>query len=133
LSFAADEGYHGLRRLEIKVRGVEPRRRPKERMTSGEVEISPGVGEILARADREVDFARKVFNGLVEGRESAQNLIAWEQFIVMDQNVGEAYLKMPVERERYFFRKSFIINFSDRRVPPIGNGGPTVGASPRAV
>ena len=60
----------------------------------------------------DVDFARKVFNGLAEGKDSVQGLIDWPRFKVMGQDVAEKYSKMVDDRERYFFRKSFIVNFS---------------------
>jgi hypothetical protein len=72
------------------------------------------VGLVLFKAtrDSEIEFAKGVFNDLIEGRESVQNDIDWPVFQILTQSVGTEYVKVSTENEKQYFRKAFIANFS---------------------
>jgi hypothetical protein len=60
----------------------------------------------------DIGLARRALNGLAQGRESVQDAIDWPVFKAMDRDVGADYEKLPSERQKLYFRKAFVINFS---------------------
>lgn len=62
--------------------------------------------------NQEVNLCRFVFSGLVKGSYGVQRFIDWENLQVLDVDVGATYTKLPTEKEKLNYKKSFIKNFS---------------------
>jgi len=63
-------------------------------------------------ANADPEFAKTAFQSLARGDSSAEEVIDWETFQSMGQNVGMIYIAMPNDTEKANFRKSFIAQFS---------------------
>ena len=90
----------------------------KERNWFMEYYILVIIGAVLVAAffmvirQPDLDLARKVLSSLAQGRESIQAVIDWPSFKAMGNDVGADYEKLPSERQKLYFRKAFVINFS---------------------
>ena len=62
----------------------------------------------MARSDAQT--GRAILAGLIEGKNSVQQQIAWDQLQAFGFDVGEAYRKLP-EKERTGYRLAFIQQF----------------------
>jgi len=62
--------------------------------------------------NQDINFARKVLDGLAKGKPSVETFIDWEKLTVMDIKIGEAYLKLPNDKEKGEYRKEFVKNFA---------------------
>lgn len=60
--------------------------------------------------ENEVQFARRVLQGLCSGKQKVESFIAWERFRVMGVDVGTAYIKLASAREKADYRKAFFYN-----------------------
>lgn len=58
-----------------------------------------------------VDFAKTVFSGLVNGDQSVQSLIDWEVFRAGPSNVATSYNAQTSDSGKATFRTSFIFSF----------------------
>lgn len=63
-------------------------------------------------AETDTQLARRVFNGLCNGRQGVQDLIDWETFKASGVDVGQAYSNIVAEKERADYRKVFFYNLS---------------------
>jgi hypothetical protein len=61
---------------------------------------------------QEVEFARRVFTGLVRGRRVVAKYIDWHSLKATGVDVGATYNSLASEKERRDYRKAFIQNFS---------------------
>jgi len=71
-----------------------------------------GVMFFRVSQDPDVYFARQVFSGLVNGRQSVERDIDWPHFLAVGGDVGTDYASFPTDSQKAYFRKSFIINFA---------------------
>jgi len=63
--------------------------------------------------NKEVNFCRGVFSGLISGKTSVVKFISWEKLKAMDTDVGAAYIALPNEKAKLAYRDSFITGFAD--------------------
>lgn len=62
--------------------------------------------------NKEVNFCRSVFNGLIKGSYFVHRHIDWRNFKALDVDIGKAFLQLPNEYERTNYKKAFIKSFS---------------------
>jgi hypothetical protein len=74
--------------------------------------IIAGVMFLLKEKDPDINFCRKVFNGLVSNSYPAERFIDWKNLKVIDVDVGANYSGLPNEKQRTEYRKSFFAGFS---------------------
>jgi lysyl-tRNA synthetase class I len=60
----------------------------------------------------DIQVARKVFAGLINGDLSIKNSIDWASFQSVGTDVGSDYTALPNAQEKETYGKSFIANFS---------------------
>lgn len=60
--------------------------------------------------NREINFCKSVFSGLMQGRESIQKFIDWKNLKAMGVDAGRTYVDLADDRERENYRKAFIKN-----------------------
>ena len=62
---------------------------------------------------QDLEFCRDVlFGRLVAGSLSVEKLIDWDNFQGLGKDMGQDYKKMPNDKERQLYRKSFVKAFS---------------------
>jgi len=71
-----------------------------------------GVMFFKVSQDQDIYFAREVFSGLVNARESVERQIDWANFKAVGSDIGADYSRFTTEIQRGYYRKGFIINFS---------------------
>ena len=73
---------------------------------------------VMPRIGNHVEFSRRVFQGLVEGKPGVDRDIEWQHLKALGVDVGAAYVKLPNDQERLQYRKAFIQQCSEgfRRV-----------------
>lgn len=59
----------------------------------------------------DVAFVKKTFRNLILGQYAARHVIAWDEFLGMDMNVGVEYKAMPNEEARVKYQRNFIDAF----------------------
>ena len=62
--------------------------------------------------ETDVQFARRVFNGLCTGNQRVQVLIDWQNLKAMEVDVGQAYSSIVAEKDRQDYRKMFVYNLA---------------------
>ena len=73
-----------------------------------------GIGVLAMRSGgNDVEFCRRTFRGLAEGRPGVHRRIEWERLKALGVDVGATYAKLPNEQERMQYRKAFIERFSE--------------------
>lgn len=60
----------------------------------------------------DIQFAERGFQALARGDSITEEMIDWERFQVIGDNVGIVYVMMPNEAAKASFRKSFLAQFS---------------------
>lgn len=65
------------------------------------------------RSRGDADYCRKIFYGLIAGRQSVQSLIDWENLKVLGLDIGATYNKLPDEKEKANYRAAFIKSFPE--------------------
>lgn len=60
----------------------------------------------------DLDFARTAFKALAHGDTAARNLVDWDNFQAMGQNMGAVYKSLPDDKQRAAFRSSLVTSFS---------------------
>jgi hypothetical protein len=72
-----------------------------------------GLGVFALRMqERELAFCQRTFSELADGRQSAQQRIAWDRLQALDRNVAQEYLALPSEQDRARYRAAFIESFA---------------------
>lgn len=71
-----------------------------------------GITFLLDMKNQEVNFAKKVFSGLIKGRFYVGQYIDWDNLQMLDVNAGETYRGLANNEEKINYRKTFISNFS---------------------
>lgn len=67
---------------------------------------------VMRMSKTDVEFCRKVLNGLVEGRPSVQRWIDWEHLKALEVDVGATYTHLASDAERAQYRRAFVESFS---------------------
>ena len=68
---------------------------------------------LSGKKKQDLEFCRDVlFGRLVAGSLSVEKFIDWDNFQGLGKNMGQDYKKMPNDKERKLYRKSFIKAFS---------------------
>lgn len=76
------------------------------------IAIIAAVMFLLKEKDPDINFCRKVFNGLVNNSYPQERFIDWRNLKAMDIDVGAKYSALPDEKERTDYKKSFFAGFS---------------------
>ncbi len=76
------------------------------------VAIIAAVMFLLKEKDPDINFCRKVFNGLVSNSSPAERFIDWKNLKAMDVDVGVRYSGLPDEKQRSDYKKSLFAGFS---------------------
>lgn len=71
-----------------------------------------GIVFFIATRNPDIDLAKKVMYGLAQGKESVEDSLDWPTLKILDKEIGASYVKLQFDRERVYFRKLFIVNFS---------------------
>ncbi|MFC1675074.1 hypothetical protein ACFL1K_04245 [Candidatus Omnitrophota bacterium] len=67
----------------------------------------------LGREKQNIDFCRDVlFARLINGRQSVAKFIAWEDLKALGADMAPGYAKLPNEKERNNYKRTFITGFS---------------------
>lgn len=65
-----------------------------------------------AQPETDLQFTRRVFNGLCSGERRVESSIDWENFRAMGIDVGQDYAHLATEKERRDYRKLFLNGFT---------------------
>ena len=60
----------------------------------------------------DIDRARHIFQGLVEGKRSVEWQIDWPRLTALDTKVGDEYSKLPTDVEKRNYARAFILKFA---------------------
>jgi len=60
----------------------------------------------------DLELCREIFKGFVEGNQTFENYVDWENLKAVGIDAGEIYRKFPSAKERKDYRKEFYKNFS---------------------
>lgn len=61
--------------------------------------------------NKDINFCRKVFYGMMRGDSKVENYVDWENFQAVGVDVGAAYRQLPDEKEKLAYRASFFKGF----------------------
>ena len=62
--------------------------------------------------ENDVQLARRIFNGLCDGKQTVENLIDWQRFTAIGADIGKSYSQLRTEKDRRDYKKAFFYNFS---------------------
>lgn len=88
-------------------------RNPHAQYAAGMVLLVAAATSWLSWWGRDVRFCRMVVSGLVAGKLSVRNDIAWERFKALEVDVGKTYAGFQSRQERAAYEEAFITKFAE--------------------
>ena len=76
------------------------------------VVLSLGLFFYLNIKNQDINFSRRAFAGLINGRQAVQEMIDWANFKAVGADAGKTYSALPDDKERADYQKAFIEQFS---------------------
>lgn len=70
-----------------------------------------GVAALMQLRNTEVNFCRKVFDGLIQGNLAIESRIDWDELKAMGVDIGSTYRGYEKELDRAQYRQAFIGSF----------------------